>query len=123
MSEHTAHGQIKRATVSAVVTRADGTVEDLGVVADTEYDTPTTEGDPMIQSKERKTLGELSAEPGRHAQELFDAWPTDHLQGLLDWLSQQNVDANVMAHTEIRDRVEADADRNHPYAKRALGKD
>lgn len=29
-----AHGKLKRVTISAVVTRADGRVEDLGVIAD-----------------------------------------------------------------------------------------
>ena len=122
MTEH-AFGQLKRATVSAIVTRADGTVEDLGVVADTKYDTPTLEGGEMLQSKERKTMGDLNASPGTHAQELLDAWPTTHLQGLLDWLANQNVDANEIPHTIILERVQADAERGHPFAKRALGQE
>lgn len=34
MSDLRATGKLKRATCSVIVTRADGTVEDLGIVAD-----------------------------------------------------------------------------------------
>ena len=34
-------GQLKRAELSAVVIRADGTVEDLGVIAATDYARPS----------------------------------------------------------------------------------
>lgn len=34
--------ELKRATLSAVITRADGTVETLGVISDSEYQKPTS---------------------------------------------------------------------------------
>lgn len=39
--------------------------------------------------------------PNQHAQLLFDAWEGD-LPALHVWLSEKNIDANVMPHVAIR---------------------
>jgi hypothetical protein len=48
------------------------------------------------------------AQPGQHAQWLFNHWQEGPVEELYDWLSRRNIDANVAPHAEITRLYRAD---------------